>query len=83
LGVHQVGLPAYAAPPPGAATAAEVAQRLMQQAGVSAPAVAAAAPEPAAPTYEAELEINDFPQHARWKVGPGAPASYRLLGSSC
>lgn len=21
------------------------------------------------PGYEAELEINDFPQHARWKVG--------------
>lgn len=22
------------------------------------------------PHYEAELEINDFPQHARWKVSP-------------
>lgn len=24
--------------------------------------------QPSGPHFEAELEINDFPQHARWKV---------------
>ena len=26
-------------------------------------------PEADKPHFESELEINDFPQHARWKVG--------------
>ncbi len=32
----------------------------------------------AGPHFEAELEINDFPQHARWKVG--APSNSQLWG---
>ena len=28
------------------------------------------------PHYEAELEINDFPQHARWKVSLGLHTCY-------
>lgn len=31
--------------------------------------------DPLLPHFESELEINDFPQHARWKVRrlPGGP----------
>ncbi|KAF8072380.1 RH42 [Scenedesmus sp. PABB004] len=46
------------APPPGAMLAPLGA----------AGAAAAAAPPPAPRGYEAEIEINDFPQTARWKV---------------
>lgn len=28
---------------------------------------------PAGPHFEAELEINEFPQHARWKVRDPSP----------
>ncbi|KAL6777513.1 hypothetical protein ACKKBF_B21785 [Auxenochlorella protothecoides x Auxenochlorella symbiontica] len=50
---------------------ASLLQAMQPQAGVRPPAVAAAAAgRPAGPTrhFETELEINDFPQRARWKV---------------
>ena len=53
----------------GVASAQQVAARLMQQA---APGASTATPagglDVAQPHFEADLEINDFPQHARWKV---------------
>ena len=48
-----------------AASMAAAAQKLAaSMSGVTG----AKAPEPTRAHYEAELEINDFPQHARWKV---------------
>lgn len=65
----QVGMPVTQPAPAFGGSAADVAARLMNNAGV--------APEPdMGPHFEAELEINDFPQHARWKVGRPA---YGLL----
>ena len=58
----------------GVASAQQIAARLMQQAAPGgAPASSAAAGsglDVAQPHYEADLEINDFPQHARWKARP-------------
>lgn len=47
-------------------------------AGAAGLAAAAVAPPAPAKHFETELEINDFPQHARWKVGAGWRA---LLGA--
>ena len=79
----------------GVQSAAQVAARFMQQAGVPG---SAAAPisvgggtgvqvDAASPHYEADLEINDFPQHARWKVRcrqlKGASALLRTVPCAC
>ena len=40
-------------------------------------------PEADKPHFESELEINDFPQHARWKVGLGFPTAYYYMGMQC
>ncbi len=56
----QVGLPSQAAQATGAARAAAFAAQLTAQ--------HQAAMGNSGPHYEAELEINDFPQHSRWKV---------------
>ncbi|KAK9806771.1 hypothetical protein WJX72_002237 [[Myrmecia] bisecta] len=54
---------------PGLATsAASAAQRASQLASQWTPGGVMLPPEEKAPSFEAELEINDFPQHARWKV---------------
>lgn len=37
---------------------------------------------PAGPHFEAELEINDFPQHARWKVRALRPSAALCLRRS-
>lgn len=60
----------------GPQSAAQLAARFMQQAGVPGGAAAPVSVgggtgvqlDTASPHYEADLEINDFPQHARWKV---------------
>ena len=53
----------------GVASAQQIAARLMQQ---TAPGTSTATPagglDVALPHFEADLEINDFPQHARWKA---------------
>jgi hypothetical protein len=36
-------------------------------------------PEADRPHFETELEINDFPQHARWKVIPRLPSLVKHL----
>lgn len=70
-----------------AQSAAQLAARFMQQAGVVG---GAAAPisvgggtgvqvDVASAHYEADLEINDFPQHARWKVRPAQPLDPALV----
>ena len=59
-----------------AQSAAQLAARFMQAAGVGGSASAPLSVgggtgvqlDTASPHYEADLEINDFPQHARWKV---------------
>ncbi|VAH43259.1 unnamed protein product [Triticum turgidum subsp. durum] len=51
-------------PPPAAATQQNIAAAAVNVQSVLARIQAQAAPE----HYQAELEINDFPQHARWKV---------------
>mmetsp|Transcript_21980 Transcript_21980/g.61010 ORF Transcript_21980/g.61010 Transcript_21980/m.61010 type:complete len:663 (-) Transcript_21980:249-2237(-) len=56
----QVGMPSGVAQASGAARAAAFAAQLSAQ--------HAAMSGNSGPHYEAELEINDFPQHARWKV---------------
>jgi hypothetical protein len=67
-----VGRRAQAGMAPGATTAAAGAARaaaLAAQWGV--PGVGPA-PDAKEAHFEAELEINDFPQHARWKARPRA-----------
>ena len=64
-------IPTAGAVAAGVASAQQIAARLMQQATPgAAPASSAAAGglDVAQPHYEADLEINDFPQHARWKA---------------
>ncbi|KAK2077954.1 hypothetical protein QBZ16_003822 [Prototheca wickerhamii] len=58
--------------PPAQPAPADVASllRVMQPQAGAAAAPGAAAPRPAGPArhFETELEINDFPQRARWRV---------------
>jgi hypothetical protein len=66
---------------PGATTAAAGAARaaaLAAQWGV--PGVGPA-PDAKEAHFEAELEINDFPQHARWKARPHARGHAGSLAS--
>eukprot|EP00955_Chlamydomonas_euryale_P053852 355627-Chlamydomonas_euryale.AAC.8 len=51
-------------------TAIAAAQKMAVYVGGAAPSAAAAASTTHRPAvhFEAELEVNDFPQHARWKV---------------
>lgn len=69
--------PQFGAAAPGAMSvggnAASMAAAAQKLAASMSGVTGAKAPEPTRAHYEAELEINDFPQHARWKVrGVGA-----------
>lgn len=64
--------PQFGAAAPGAMSvggnAASMAAAAQKLAASMSGVTGAKAPEPTRAHYEAELEINDFPQHARWKV---------------
>lgn len=72
---HHVSRLQFGAAAPGAipvgGNAASMAAAAQKLAASLSGAAGAKAPEPTRPHYEAELEINDFPQHARWKVRTG------------
>jgi len=64
----------------GVASAQQVAARLMQQAAPGAStSVPAGVLDVAQPHFEADLEINDFPQHARWKARLKLPVGTDLF----
>lgn len=56
---------------PGVSSSTVNMQVAAQRAAAMAAALSGGVPgkDPTKPHYEAELEINDFPQHSRWKVG--------------
>ncbi len=59
------GAPGGAGPSSSQDISAAAQQRA---AALAANPAAAGVFDPSLPHYEQELEINDFPQHARWKV---------------
>lgn len=72
-GMFSGGVPGSA--PTIAAAAAAALQAMQGPGGLLLPGTAAVAGQSVTPQvaaapkhYEAELEVNDFPQHARWKV---------------